>query len=94
MYFQGVIFSVTYSKYHKLLSSTSDDRSIRLWKVNSVSDDDSSLTFWEKADISASHVLYAHESRVWSSAVLENCILSIGEVSYLEYLSFGRKQLF
>ncbi|PRD20824.1 UNVERIFIED_CONTAM: Wdr6 [Trichonephila clavipes] len=77
---QGVIFSITYNTSLKLLSSTSDDRSVRLWKVCSDSVlNDESLEFWQKANIENIHVLFAHESRVWMSAILENCILSIGE---------------
>lgn len=68
-----------------MLSSTSDDRSIRLWTINSNTDDDSSLKFWEEANIHPSHVLFGHESRVWTSLILENCILSVGEVSFLRF---------
>ncbi|GBM02371.1 WD repeat-containing protein 6 [Araneus ventricosus] len=81
---QGVIFSISYNKHYKLLSSTSDDRSVRLWKVhnNSALNDDS-LEFWETADIQIEHVLFAHESRVWMSTILDNCILSVGEDSQI-----------
>lgn len=79
---QGVIFSVIYSKSHKLLSSTSDDRSVRLWKVHGNQEfTDDSLEFWENANIEMVHALFAHESRVWMSAILTNCILSVGEVT-------------
>ncbi|XP_055934897.1 WD repeat-containing protein 6-like isoform X1 [Argiope bruennichi] len=81
---QGVIFSISYNKHYKLLSSTSDDRSVRLWKVHSNSAlNDDTLEFWEKAAIQVSHVLFAHESRVWMSTVLDNCILSVGEDSQI-----------
>lgn len=81
--FQGVIFSVIYNRNQQLLSSTSDDRSVRLWKVCGGSENaDTSLLFWENAKIEVAHVLFAHESRVWMSSVLSNCILSVGEVKY------------
>ncbi|CAL1262804.1 unnamed protein product [Larinioides sclopetarius] len=81
---QGVIFSISYNKNYKLLSSTSDDRSVRLWKVHSNSAlTDNSLEFWEQADIQIAHVLFAHESRVWMSTILDNCIISVGEDSQI-----------
>ncbi|GFT80989.1 WD repeat-containing protein 6 [Trichonephila clavipes] len=91
---QGVIFSITYNTSLKLLSSTSDDRSVRLWKVCSDSVlNDESLEFWQKANIENIHVLFAHESRVWMSAILENCILSIGEDSNLCFWDLNGKLL-
>ncbi|GFS79475.1 WD repeat-containing protein 6 [Nephila pilipes] len=91
---QGVIFSISYNTSHKLLSSTSDDRSVRLWKVSSdpmLNDD--SLEFWQKANIENIHVLFAHESRVWMSTIVENCILSVGEDSHLCFWDLNGKLL-
>ncbi|KAG8200291.1 hypothetical protein JTE90_021941 [Oedothorax gibbosus] len=83
---QGVIFSVIYNRTKQLLSSTSDDRSVRLWKVCGNSESaDNSLSFWENSKIELAHVLFAHESRVWMSAILPNGILSVGEDSNLCY---------
>ncbi|XP_015917271.1 tRNA (34-2'-O)-methyltransferase regulator WDR6 isoform X2 [Parasteatoda tepidariorum] len=80
---QGVIFSVTYNEQHKIICSTSDDRSLRVWKVHSKDQFASSLEFWRNSTIESIYVLYAHESRVWRSLILNSCILSIGEDSFI-----------
>ncbi|GIZ02378.1 WD repeat-containing protein 6 [Caerostris extrusa] len=91
---QGVIFSISYNKFHKLLSSTSDDRSIRLWKIHNHSMfNEDSLEFWENATIEIAHVLFAHESRVWMSVILQKCILSVGEDSHLCFWDLDGKLL-
>ncbi len=59
---------------------------MRLWKINSASDNDSTLEFWENCSVSPSHVLYAHESRVWMSTILKNCVISVGEVSRIDHI--------
>ncbi|XP_054723472.1 WD repeat-containing protein 6-like, partial [Uloborus diversus] len=79
---QGVIFSVTFSKINKLICSTSDDRSLRLWKIQcDLPVAEFSLEFWEKSSISLVSILYSHESRVWTSSILPSCIISVGEDS-------------
>ncbi|XP_054710285.1 WD repeat-containing protein 6-like [Uloborus diversus] len=81
---QGVIFSVTFSKINKLICSTSDDRSLRLWKIQcDLPVAEFSLEFWEKSSISLVSILYSHESRVWTSSILPSCIISVGEVRYI-----------
>ena len=82
--FQGVIFSITTSSRRKLLCSVSDDRSIRIWKVSSAETDlllsDWSVSNWVSATFDLQHVLYGHTARVWRALLLDDWIISVGEV--------------
>ena len=64
---EGVIFSLNFNKPGTLLSSVSDDRSIRLWKVTNLATFEPLL------------VVYGHAARVWDAKLLETCFVSIGE---------------
>ncbi|KAM9326731.1 tRNA (34-2'-O)-methyltransferase regulator WDR6 [Gastrophryne carolinensis] len=70
---KGVIFSIFYEKCRGFLASASDDRSLRIWKLDDLADSDS--------DIQCLLVLYGHQSRVWSVKLLQEYIVSIGEDS-------------
>ena len=77
-----MIFSVFYDPFNKLICSTSDDRTVRLWKVFNESDDINSKTFsWRSAKISLQTTMYGHLARVWKATLLNNIIASIGEVN-------------
>ncbi|KAK2709753.1 hypothetical protein QYM36_013431, partial [Artemia franciscana] len=78
---QGVIFSLAYCQKRQLICSTSDDRSIRTWKVD-FSMCDSSFK-WEDATIVPHLVLHGHSARVWRSLLLEDVIVSAGEDSFI-----------
>jgi hypothetical protein len=70
---QGVIFSLDYSSNENLLFSTSDDRSVNVWKL----DKD------ESKQISNTHLLtrfYGHDARVWK------CCNFIDEKTKIQYL--------
>lgn len=70
---EGVIFSINFNKSGTLLSSVSDDRSIRLWKITNLS------TFESNGHVEPLLVVYGHAARVWDAKLLETCFVSIGE---------------
>ena len=70
---EGVIFSITFNRQGTLLSTVSDDRSIRLWKVTNVQ------TFDLNGHVEPLTVVYGHTARVWDAKLLESCFVSIGE---------------
>ena len=70
---EGVIFSLNFNKPGTLLSSVSDDRSIRLWKVINLS------TFESNGFVEPLLVVYGHAARVWDAKLLETHFVSIGE---------------
>lgn len=70
---EGVIFSINFNKSGTLLSSVSDDRSIRLWKVTNLT------TFESNGFVEPLLVVYGHAARVWDAKLLETCFVSIGE---------------
>ena len=74
---QGVIFNMNYHTKKKQLCSVSDDRSIRLWSV-----DVGSLGKSDHETITSDAVcvLYGHTARVWDCKLLDDVIVSIGEV--------------
>ena len=72
--FQGVIFNMSYHHKRNLLCSVSDDRSIRLWRL-----DLESTPRLQSDD--AQKVLYGHSARVWDAKILDDTIVSVGEVS-------------
>ncbi|KAM3915283.1 tRNA (34-2'-O)-methyltransferase regulator WDR6 [Leptodactylus fuscus] len=70
---KGVIFSICYDTLKGILASASDDRSLRVWNVPSLTDYD--------PDVQCLLVLYGHQARVWSVRLLPDNIISIGEDS-------------
>lgn len=70
---EGVIFSINFNKQGTLLSSVSDDRSIRLWRVTNLS------TFESNGCVEPLLVVYGHSARVWDCKLLDTCFVSIGE---------------
>ncbi|KAM8930805.1 tRNA (34-2'-O)-methyltransferase regulator WDR6 [Pelodytes ibericus] len=68
----GVIFSIFYEERRGVLASASDDRSLRLWDVGELA---------APGDAPCLHVLYGHQSRVWSVKLLSSYVISIGEDS-------------
>ena len=92
----GVIFSVAYSSELNLLCSTSDDRSLRLWKVSFEEGRDSGFKSWSKAKILPSHTLdNIHQSRVFRCLFLSslNIVVSGGEDSTVAFWNVSTGQL-
>lgn len=80
--FQGVIFSVSYDERSRLISSTSDDRSVRLWSVSSPKNGRLSAEDWRNASVTLTVTIFGHTARVWQSYILaDKKIISVGEVS-------------
>ncbi|GES97579.1 WD repeat-containing protein 6 [Rhizophagus clarus] len=65
---EGVIFGVSFSDDGKLISSVSDDRTIRVWKT-------------DRNDKSNPLILFGHMARVWDCRILDNYLVSISEDS-------------
>ncbi|OXU24481.1 hypothetical protein TSAR_014047 [Trichomalopsis sarcophagae] len=78
---KGVIFSVFYNPTNNLICSTSDDRTVRLWKVSSENMDDQNPINWVNAKISLQTTMYGHLARVWRAVLFKSVIISIGEDS-------------
>ena len=72
---QGVIFSIDYSHMDNLLFSTSDDRSVNVWKLH--------LGEHESSKVSTAELLtrfYGHDARVWK------CCSFIDAKTKIQYL--------
>lgn len=78
--FQGVIFSISYSRDENIIITTSDDRSVRIWNVVSKENTQSeSLDYWLSSTIESRAILFGHTARVIRSVILDDTIISIGE---------------
>ncbi|XP_071505459.1 tRNA (34-2'-O)-methyltransferase regulator WDR6-like [Diadema antillarum] len=70
---QGVIFDITYNHELQILTTVSDDRSIRLWPYRCPT------TPLDDQPCKAQLELYGHSARVWRAKTLADRIVSIGE---------------
>ena len=89
----GVIFSVAYSIELNLLCSTSDDRSLRLWKVSFAEGSDSGF---KSSQILPSHTLdNIHQARVFRCLFLSSkkIVVSGGEDSAIAFWDVTTGQL-
>lgn len=80
---KGVIFSIFYDKQLRLITSTSDDRTVRLWKINDNSDKTTLTINWNNVEINLATTIFGHTARVWKSIIVNNNIISIGEDSLI-----------
>ncbi|XP_077538883.1 tRNA (34-2'-O)-methyltransferase regulator WDR6-like [Haemaphysalis longicornis] len=96
---QGPIFSVSLHVPQRLLCSTSDDRSLRIYRFHDGSSSSGTSvgglgsgghsqqpfgpTQLAAGWFSSMHALYGHDSRVWRAAILHTCYLSVGEDGYV-----------
>ncbi|CAH2046714.1 unnamed protein product, partial [Iphiclides podalirius] len=78
---KGVIFSISCSLQRRVIVTTSDDRSVRVWTLNSPNKNCNSADFWDEVNISCAHELYGHSARVMRSCISDEYILSVGEDS-------------
>ncbi|CAH2085062.1 unnamed protein product [Euphydryas editha] len=79
---KGVIFSINYNSEKKIIVTTSDDRSVRIWKVDNIENFDvDSKDYWINAKITCVNNLYGHMARVMRSHITNDLIISIGEDS-------------
>lgn len=80
--FQGVIFSIDCSMKYKMLTTTSDDRSLKIWNLKF--DDTAELKLdWSACTIEPSKSLFGHIARVFSHKIIEYngnaYIITVGE---------------
>lgn len=97
----GVIFSVVYDPLAKLICSTSDDRTVRLWKIsNNKSENNDHLLEgklekinWRKVNIRLMRTMFGHTARVWKSVIRNEILITIGEDSLMCTWSLDGKLL-
>ncbi|KAL8150342.1 hypothetical protein V2J09_020150 [Rumex salicifolius] len=75
---QGSIFRLSWSANGSKLISVSDDRSARVWNIDSETNRDGYSTN-DDSDFSSSLVLYGHNARVWDCCIFESLIVTAGE---------------
>ncbi|XP_019886764.2 WD repeat-containing protein 6 [Ooceraea biroi] len=80
---KGVIFSVVYCPYSRLVCSTSDDRTVRLWKVTERDTSEGSDVNWQMAEITLMKTMFSHTARVWRAVIKNDVIVTIGEDSLM-----------
>jgi WD40 repeat protein len=80
---EGVIFSVNFSSETSTICTTSDDRTARLWKVETSNPDhDRHQCDWKHSKISCEQVLSEfHTSRIFSSVFCDGSVVTVGEDS-------------
>ncbi|XP_011143279.1 WD repeat-containing protein 6 isoform X2 [Harpegnathos saltator] len=78
---KGVIFSVIFDPYSHLICSTSDDRTVRLWKVIESESCESNNINWQAATVVLVKTMYAHTARVWRAIIRNDIVITIGEDS-------------
>ncbi|XP_043272802.1 WD repeat-containing protein 6 [Venturia canescens] len=80
---KGVIFSVSYDLALRTITSTSDDRTVRLWKIEKQKFEDGNEINWNNCKIDLTTTMYGHTARVWRSIIREKKVISIGEDSLM-----------
>lgn len=83
-----MIFSVVFDPYSHLVCSTSDDRTVRLWKVIESESSESSNINWQTATIVLMKTMYAHTARVWRAIIRNDTVITIGEVRFELYENY------
>ncbi|XP_057318454.1 WD repeat-containing protein 6 [Microplitis mediator] len=78
---KGVIFSIFYDEKQKLITTTSDDRTIRLWEIDNKMNE--TENYWDNLIISLKATMFGHTARVWKSLIVNDKIISVGEDSYI-----------
>lgn len=76
-----MIFSVFFSAQLNLIASTSDDRSVRLWKIKNTSSKENKDLDWSQVEITLDRTMFGHLARVWKVVLLKDVLASIGEVN-------------
>ncbi|KAK2584051.1 hypothetical protein KPH14_006501 [Odynerus spinipes] len=85
----GVIFSVIYDPSTHFICSTSDDRTVRLWKVieetsyskMDISSSCKNYVNWEKTKVQLVKTMFGHAARVWRAIIRNGILLTVGEDS-------------
>ncbi|CAH0720267.1 unnamed protein product, partial [Brenthis ino] len=85
---KGVIFSISCEPEKNIIVTTSDDRSVRVWTINSSNFNYKSKAYWENAKINCLYELYGHTARVMRSCIADDYIISIGEDSRICFWNY------
>ncbi|XP_015190391.1 PREDICTED: WD repeat-containing protein 6 isoform X2 [Polistes dominula] len=83
---KGVIFSVIYDPNTSFICSTSDDRTVRLWKVienKSNTLDCQNNIDWKNVEIKLVKTMFGHAARVWRAIIRNDVLFTIGEDSLI-----------
>ncbi|XP_068081687.1 tRNA (34-2'-O)-methyltransferase regulator WDR6 isoform X2 [Anabrus simplex] len=75
---QGVIFSISHNPCIGRIYTTSDDRTVGVWKV-----EPKGPVLWADAEIVLERKVFGHSARVWRCVGLDDIFISIGEDSHL-----------
>ncbi|XP_071571195.1 tRNA (34-2'-O)-methyltransferase regulator WDR6-like isoform X1 [Temnothorax nylanderi] len=78
---KGVIFSVICDPYSRFICSTSDDRSVRFWRVTEHENSRSNNVNWQTVKIVPIKTMFVHTARVWKALIRSEVVLTIGEDS-------------
>ncbi|XP_064098237.1 tRNA (34-2'-O)-methyltransferase regulator WDR6-like [Macrobrachium nipponense] len=79
---QGVLFSINFCQEENVITTTSDDRTLIIWKIHKQDENVSKVKkYWNCCQITEEHKCYGHGSRVWKSLILPFCYISVGEDS-------------
>lgn len=78
---KGVIFSVVCDPSSRFICSTSDDRSVRFWKVTEDENSESDRVNWQTVKIAPVKTMFVHTARVWKALIRNDIVLTIGEDS-------------
>ncbi|XP_017887106.1 WD repeat-containing protein 6 [Ceratina calcarata] len=89
----GVIFSVIYDAATKLICSTSDDRTVRLWKVHPRNKNEKNITDWKETKVTLMKTMFGHTARVWRCIIKDKSLITIGEDSLMCTWSLDGKLL-
>ncbi|KYN30635.1 WD repeat-containing protein 6 [Trachymyrmex septentrionalis] len=80
---KGVIFSVICDPSLRLICSTSDDRSVRFWKITEDENSKSNNINWQTVKIEPIKTMFMHTARVWKALIRNDIVLTIGEDSLI-----------
>ncbi|RXG61892.1 WD repeat-containing protein 6 [Armadillidium vulgare] len=89
---KGAVFSVVYNEENNLIGATSDDRSVRVWRILFESNNECNTRIesnnsefqmkWRSISVVQVFSVFGHSARVWSSFILDDeTVFSCGEDS-------------
>ncbi|KAG7214130.1 hypothetical protein KM043_001484 [Ampulex compressa] len=79
----GVIFSVIFDPVTSLICSTSDDRTVRLWRVMDPNNSEKRNVNWKHKQVKLTKTMFGHSARVWRVIMKNDLLITIGEDSLI-----------